>query len=216
MTTRIRLTVDGDISTDSLEQTLTDALGDDELETDRASGPTERETLDETTEVVATRYLADTVDPTDTVDELQNEYPDAEIDTSRQYFEYEKDEFADDLEYYPYDRETGLRTPVEYQNNSGYDLGISTAVVVGGTESTIDDSVTFAPVTDYYTRRDRVVTDGEILTIIKGDPTGNPKESGKIPESPDAPTDHVSLAVVTLKEHIDRIPHGAINVEPLI
>lgn len=83
-------------------------------------------------------------------------------------------------------------------------------------ESVIDGSVTFAPITDHYTRRDRVVTDGETLTIIKGEPTGNPKESGKNPDPPTTPTGHVSLAVVTLKEHIERIPHGAINVESLI
>ena len=216
MATEIRLTVDGDISTESVEETLTDVLADNELDTDRASGPSERTTVDGTTEIVATRYVADTVDPTDTVDKLQSEYPDAEINTSRQWFEYEKGEFADDPSYYPHDRETGLRTPVEYTNSNDYALGVSAAIVVNASKQTIDDSVTFAPVTDHYTRRDRVVTDGETLTIIKGDPTGNPKESGNVPEPPTTPTDHVSLAVVTLKEHIDRIPHGAIDVEPLI
>ena len=216
MATKINLTLGSSTDLTALESTLDSTLGSDEILSEQATGPTEQTTIDDTTEVVATRYLADTVDPTNTVDSLQTEYPDATIDTSWTGREYQQDQYADDPDYYPYTRSTGLRTPVKYTNSDGYTLGVDTAVVVGDVESLINDSVDFDPVTEAYTRRDRVVTDGNTIEILQGTAVEEPAKTGVLPEPPETPTDHVSLVIVTLKEHIDRITHGGIEVEPLV
>lgn len=216
MATKISLTLDSSVDLDSVETTLDDTLGSDEILTDRASGPSETTAGDDTTEVVATRYLDDTVDPSDTVDELESEWPDGTVDTSQTTVEYQQDEFADDPDYYPYNRSTGLRTPVEYVNSDGYRLEITADIVVDDVESSVDTSVEFDPVTEDYTRRDRVVTDGDSVEILKGDPTDKPINNGEPPQAPSTPDGNVSLATVTLKEHIDRITHGGIDVKELV
>ena len=216
MATRINLTLDSSVDLTSVETTLDNTLGTDEILTDRASGPTARTNTHDTTEVVATRYLADTVDPTSTVDTLQSEWPDGTVDTSQTTVEYQQDQYADDPNYYPYNRSTGLRTPVEYVNSSGYTLGVTADIVVNDVESSVDASVDFEPVTADYTRQDKLVTDGNTVEILKGEPTGAPINNGQPPQPPATPDGNVSLVVVTVKEHIPRITHGGIDTEELV
>lgn len=164
----------------------------------------------------ATIYATDAEARADVEAELETVVADATTATithRHTWREYD-DARIPDATYYPHDRAAGLRTDPSVERD-GWDSTIAAGTHHDGTEVSHNDTLTFDAPSDYC-RRDRVVADADGLSIIEGNPVGQPSETGVQPTAPPTPDGAVSVAVVTVKEHIDRIPYGGIDTAELV
>lgn len=205
--------------TDASLSTLNDSLSATTLErvlTDRDQTFSERETTDGTTEYRATVYAADTEARADVLADLESvvtEATTATIDHRHTYAEYDDARIADPS-YYHADAETGHRTDPTAEHAGGWTVDAETAYHIADTEHTATQSFTIDPPSK-YARRDRIVADADGLRVITGESFDEPNGTAP-PDAPPTPTDAVSVAVVTVKAHIDRIPHGGIELDTLV
>jgi hypothetical protein len=173
----------------------------------------ERRAIDGTLEgYQATVYVADT-ESRDTVEsELESVVSSATAATiERRHVWYEYDTARiDDAAYYPHHISDGLRTDPDVDVD-GYDVAVAVESIHGGAEASASATLTIDAATADYIRRDRIIADSGGLSVEQGTPVGKPAETGEQPIAPDTPAGAVSVAVVTVKEHIDRIPNGGIE-----
>jgi hypothetical protein len=164
----------------------------------------------------ATVYAADTEARSGVETKLENVVADATkatIEHRHTWREYDDSRIADKT-YYPHDRAVGLRTDPTIERD-GWGTTITADTHHNGTEVSHTTTLTFDSPTDYC-RQDRVVADTDGLAVLQGNPVGKPAETGVQPTAPPTPDGAVSVATVTVKEHIDRIPFGEINAAELV
>jgi len=201
---------------DADEQTMNNALDDTTFErvlTGRDQTFSERRAIDGTLEGYrATVYAADTEarDAVETaLEDVVSSTSTATIERRHVWREYDDDRIGDPT-YYPSHISDGLRADPDISVDR-FDVSISVASIHGGAEASASATLTVDPATDDYIRRDRVVVDGDGLSIAKGTAVGEPSETGDQPSAPPTPSGAVSVATVTVKEIIDRIPNGGIE-----
>ena len=202
--------------TDADEQTLNTELNDTTFERvlsglDQTFN--ERRAIDGTLEGYrATVYAADTEqrDAVETaLEDVISSATTATIERRHVWREYD-DGRIDDPTYYPSHISDGLRADPDISVD-GFDVSITVESIHGGAEASASATLTINPATDDYIRRDRVVVDGDGLSVAKGTAVGEPSETSDQPAAPSTPSGAVSVATVTVKEHIDRIPNGGIE-----
>jgi len=175
-----------------------------------------RETIDGTTEYRATVYAADTEARADVLAELESVVADATtatIDHRHTWAEYDNTRIADP-DYYFTDAEAGHRTNPTAEHADGWTIDAEAAYHVVNTAHTATQSFTIDPPSK-YARRDRIVADADGLRVLTGKSFDEPNGPAPL-EAPPTPTDAVSVATVTVKTHIDRIPHGGIDTNTLV
>ena len=189
------------------------ALGLSTVLTDHDQTFSERgtELTDEPTEYRATVFVADTEPLEDADAGLKSVVEDAESATIRRrhtWREYD-DETVADPDYYDVNAESGLRTNPTVEHTEGYNVEVAAKIHIDGTEYDHETTVEIPEPTD-YARKDRLVATADGIGRIAGD--DGPKPVNELPY-PDTPADAVSLGSVVVKDHIERIPHGGINVD---
>jgi len=201
---------------DADEQTLNNALDDTTFErvlTGRDQTFSERHAIDGTLEGYrATVYAADTEarDAVETaLEDVVSSASTATIERRHVWREYDDDRIGDPT-YYPSHISDGLRADPDISVD-GFDVSISVASIHGGAEASASATLTIDAATADYIRRDRIIADSGGLSIKQGTAVGQPAETDEQPVAPDTPAGAVSVAVVTVKEHIDRIPNGGIE-----
>ena len=213
MTYQYNLTTDD--STD--RETLNDRLAKLTLTTIQETREfTERNTelTDEPTEYRATVYVADTEPLEDADAELKSVVEDAESATIRRrhtWREYD-DETVADADYYDVNAEKSLRTNPTVEHTTGYNVEVSAQIHIDGTEYDHSETTLEIPEPTDYARKDRLVATADGIERIASD--DGPKPVNELPYS-DTPENAVSLGSVVVKEHIERIPRGGINVDTI-
>jgi len=198
------------------KQTLNDALAGatfDHVLGDRDQTFSERRVIDGTLEgYQATVYAADTESRDAVESELESVVSSATTATIERRHVWREYDAAriDDPAYYPHHISDGLRADPGIDVD-GYDVAVAVESIHGGAEASASATLTVDSATADYIRRDRITVDSGGLSIKQGTAVGEPADTGKQPVAPDTPAGAVSVAVVTVKEHIDRIPNGGIE-----
>jgi len=200
---------------DATLSTLNSALSNTTFErvlTDRDQTFSEQTDINgDVTGYAATVYAADP-EPRDSIEtELQDVVSSATTATIQRrhvWRDYDDTRIADPT-YYPSHISDGLRADPTLTTD-GWGVAVNVDSLHAGSEASAAATLTFEQPTDYM-RRDRLVVDDTGLSVLSGTAVGEPAITGEQTTAPDVPTDAVSVAVVTVKQHIDRIPHGGIN-----
>jgi len=215
MTHQFTITTGTDASLSTLNDTLS-ATTFERVLTDRNQTFSERETINGTTEYRASVYAADTEARADVLAALESVVADATtatIDYRHTWTEYDDTRIADP-DYHPIDAEAGHRTNPTAEHAGGWTIDAEADYHITDAEHTATESFTIDP-PDKYARRDRIVANADGLRVITGESFAEPNGSAP-PDAPPTPTDAVSVATLTVKTHIDRIPYGGIDTDTLV
>lgn len=199
---------DNALDTDTLASDI-DAISYERILPERTTELSVRTDLSGDDDTYGRYHYVDTEPKTDIVADIEAILPDTStVEYRHTWYEYD-DTKTNDPAYYPSHWDNGLRAPPTVTQD-GKDIDVSVDYLYGGTELSDSLTDTFALPADKYGQVHTVYADADGLHVASANEIDNPKTSNDTWDKPEFTG--VEVATVYMKEHIDRIPNGGIDV----